>query len=707
LSFYGVQQYNQVSCVAQAVSGQPGSREAPKLPLCFSGNLKAKKARRLKMVNAFETFPNLLYPLKVGNVVFRNRIFNAPMGHTEIAYDGQPTIDGVMFFERKAIGGAATVAEGEVAVDPAEFRVGRWPRQITRMNNYNYPRFASVVSRHGAVPVIELYFSGGGPHPASKMLGTPLEGPVEITTPDGKKYPPMTEKRIFEIIDGYGKAALAAKNAGVGRVCIHAAHGRALQQWMSPSMNTRTDKWGGNPENRCRFAVLALDEIKRVCGGDYPVEIRISGSEIVKEGYGVDEGCRIAEQLDGHADIINVSVGWLDGYTCAESFARTSLSLFYPQGRNVEYAAEIKKRVKKSLVGAVGGLNDPYYMEDILATGKADIVYLGREVICDPDLPNKVRTGRPEEIRKCMRCLQCFTEGVSHGDFLCAINPEVNRDRENYYSLPTPKKQRVLIIGGGISGMQAALTANQNGHDVILCEKSGELGGQILCEREVPFKENLHKYIEQQKVLIGGTNIDLRLNTEVTPEYAKNERPDVILAAVGSEPIKPNIPGINGDNVYQAIEVFRKPALAKGKTVIIGAGLAGAELAIYLHDLSVCEVEIIEKLGDINNGGNVCHKRAIDDMMEQKNIPIHFNTKAVEITDKGVKCIGPEGEVFFNADTVIHAVGMRPYQDEALTFDKCAPVFHMIGDCRTAANILYATSSAYTAAKFIGRYNYV
>ena len=150
--------------------------------------------------------------------------------------------------------------------------------------------------------------------------------------------------------------------------------------------------------------------------------------------------------------------------------------------------------------------------------------------------------------------------------------------------------------------------------------------------------------------------------------------------------------------------MFKNPDLAKGKTLIIGAGLAGTELAIYLHDLSGREVGIVEMLGGISDGGNFCHKRAIDDMMEQKNIPIYFNTKAVEITDKGVKCIGPEGEVFYNADTVVHAVGMRPYQDEALRFDKCAPVFHMIGDCRKTANILYATSSAYTAAKFIGRY---
>ena len=653
------------------------------------------------MVNAFETFPNLLAPIKIGNVMFRNRMFCAPTGHTDIVYDGQPSLDAVMYFERKAMGGAATIACGEVVVDPDEFADGRWPREITRTSNYNYPRLASAINRQGAVSVIELQFTGVNSRDRGARRDDPAWGPVEMTLPNGVKVAAMDDGRIQEVIDGFGKAALAAKNAGFGMVCLHGAHGWGLQQFMSPTMNTRTDKWGGNPENRCRFAVMAIDEIHRVCGKDFPVEIRISGSEIVASGYGSDESCRIAEQLDGHADIIHVSVGAIG--SSAESFARTHVSMFYPQGRNVEYAAEIKKVVKKSLVGTVGGLSDPYFMEEILAAGKADVVYMARGLICDPDLPDKVRQGRPEDIRKCMRCLNCFSECMRHGDFFCAINPEICRERETYYSLPAPKKQRVLVIGGGISGMQAALTAADNGHDVTLCEKSSELGGRILCEIDVPFKKRLHEYIEQQKVNIAAAGIDLRMNTAVTPDYAKNERPDVIIAAIGSEPITPDIPGIGGANVHQAIKVFENPALAKGKTVILGAGLVGTELAVYLKDKVGLDVEIVEMLGEISDGGNIYQRRAIEDIIAQKKIPVHFNTRAVEITDKGVKCEGTAGEAFYSADTVIHAVGMKPYHDEAMSFNKCAPVFKMIGECRKTANILYATSTAYSAAKFIGR----
>ena len=570
------------------------------------------------MVNAFETFPHLLSPIKIGNVMFKNRMFGAPMNSAEIDYDGQPTVSGIMYFERKAMGGAAAITVSEVDVDPSEFKLGRWPREITRMSNYNYSRVASAITRNGAVAVVELQFAGINSHSSD-----PLWGPVDMTMPNGKKVVAMTDDRIHEVIGGFVQAALAAKRVGFDMVSLHGAHGFGLQQFMSPTINTRTDKWGGNPENRCRFPVAVIEEIKNACGKDYPVEIRISGHEILEGGYGIDEGRRIAGQFDGIADIIHVSVGAIDRFNEA-TFARTHLSMFYPHGRNVEYAVDIKKHMKHSLVAAVGGLSDPYYMEELLASGGADIVYLARGLVCDPDLPAKIRSGRPEDIRRCMRCLNCFAKGVRHGDILCALNPEIGREREVYYSLPAPVRQRVLIIGGGIAGMQAALTANSCGHEVILCEKSGELGGHIMCEKDVPFKKRLHDYIVQQSGLIKKANIDLRLNTEVTPEYIVTVRPDVIIAAIGSEPIKPDIPGIGGDNVCQAIEVFNDPSLAKGKTVILGAGFVGAELAIYLKDEFGVDVEVLEMLGGISDGGNHTHMQSIQDIIAQRKISIHY-----------------------------------------------------------------------------------
>ncbi len=195
------------------------------------------------------------------------------------------------------------------------------------------------------------------------------------------------------------------------------------------------------------------------------------------------------------------------------------------------------------------------------------------------------------------------------------------------------------------------------------------------------------------------------MNTEVTPEYAKREKPDVIIAAIGSVPATPDIPGVNNPNVYQAVDVYKDPSLVKGKVLILGAGFVGTELAIYLKELSHPDVQIVEMLDTISDGGNDHHKTAVDDMINQKKIPIHFNTKAVQITDRGVKCLDSKGEVFFEADTVVLAVGMTALGEQAMRFYECAPTFHMIGDCRKAANILTATSTAYTTAKYIGRFD--
>ena len=217
------------------------------------------------MVNSFETFPHLLSPLKIGDVVFRNRMFASPVNSAEVIYDGQPSLEAVAYFERKAMGGAAAITYGEVDVDPEDYREGRYPREITRMSNYNYARLASAIRRQGAVSVLELCFSGI--HARMYTVGgKPAWGPVDMPPRFGEKVAAMHEEKILQIIDEFGNAAFAAKNADFDMVCLHGAHGFGLQQFMSPTINTRTDRWGGNPENRCRFAVMAIDKIKQICG---------------------------------------------------------------------------------------------------------------------------------------------------------------------------------------------------------------------------------------------------------------------------------------------------------------------------------------------------------------------------------------------------------------------------------------------------------
>lgn len=280
----------------------------------------------------------------------------------------------------------------------------------------------------------------------------------------------MMERVIMKHIE----AASLAKRCGFGMVFLHGGHGFLMHQFMSPTLNHRTDEYGGSFENRMRFPLEIIRAVRGAVGPHFPIELRISGSEVYEGGYDVDYGCRIAKAVDGIVDLIHVSAG---SHEDARVFTVTHPSMFLEDGVNVRYAAEVKKHVTKSKVATVGALSDPAVLEEIIASGKADVVELARGIICDPDLPNKARTGRDDEIIRCIRCFTCFSNLIKHGHIVCALNPEISDESEQKYARPSAEPKDVLIAGGGVAGMEAALTCEKRGHKVILCEKSDRLGG--------------------------------------------------------------------------------------------------------------------------------------------------------------------------------------------------------------------------------------
>ena len=353
-------------------------------------------------------------------------------------------------------------------------------------------------------------------------------------------------------------------------------------------------------------------------------------------------------------------------------------------------------------MAAIGGLNDPELMEELIASGQADVVEMARQLLADPDFPNKVRMGKEDTARRCMRCLSCFSSEVTNGEPYCAINPETGRELEMKYDIPTAIKKRVLVVGGGVGGMQAALTCSARGHEVILCEKGNRLGGVLRCEEDVAFKSALDYYLNQQARAVEDSDIDLRLKTEVTPDYARKLNVDVIIAALGAQPIKPNIPGINAANVMSAQEAYFAPDSIGRNVVILGAGLVGVELGLHLIDKGR-KVKNIEMLDHISDGGNFIHIMGLKVEIEKQGLEIAFNTKAREIKADQVICDTPAGEKAIAADTVIYAVGQRPLREEAIAMNFCAPGFYLIGDCITPRNITSATTEAFMTARNIGR----
>ena len=648
-------------------------------------------------------YPHLFTPLRLGNTLFRNRIFASPTGMFYADPLHRPIDETIAYYERKAKGGAGSVCVGDAMVDGTHGMHGQFCMKMDEPELYPaLNKLSSEISRHGAVPTLEMFHAGSAAT-YSYLQGQEIYGPQEedINGALGQATThvlPMIREIMDRVIQQHVNGALKAKNSGFGMVMLHAAHGFLMHQFMSPTLNHRTDEYGGSFENRMRFPLEIVSAVRKAVGPKFPIELRISGSEVYEGGYGVDYGCRMAEAFDGLVDVIHVSAG---SHEDARVFTVTHPSMFLEDGVNVKYAAEIKKHVHQSKVATVGALSDPELLEEIIASGQADIVEMARGLICDPDIPNKAREGREDEIVKCIRCFTCFSNLIVHGQIVCALNPEIADESEQKFARPAAQKKKVLVAGGGIAGMEAALTCASRGHEVILCEKGPELGGVLRCEDQVPFKKHLKEYLEQQATRVKRADIDLRLNTPATTELARELEPDVIIAAVGAKPLVPPIPGIDGENVLFAEDVYVNPEKAGKNVVILGGGLVGAELAIYLGGMGV-DVTVLEMMPVLGFGDNILHGQAIGIELDKVKARVMLGTRALEITAEGVLAENANGRQLIPADRVICALGMRSRDEEPDALRFCAPVFHQIGDCLAPKNIYEATRTAHQIALDVG-----
>ena len=638
-----------------------------------------------------QPFPHLFAPISAGGTLFRNRIFAAPTGVSFVDSDGLLMPEVGAYYERKALGGAASVciSGGGVSRRGMAYGGGMLPYTNHRgMPFYNY--VTNSITRHGCVASLELQH-GGVHSDQAQDLGIQIYGPSE-TEFHGKPVLAMTEEIIEETIADFVKGAKYAKRAGFGMVTLHGGHGWLIHQFLSPTTNHRTDAWGGSTENRTRLAREICAAIKKEVPG-MVVELRISGVEGTPEGYEIDEGVRIAELLDGYPDILHVSAG-------ASTFTVTHPSMFDPDGVNVRLAAAIKPRMRRSKVATVGALSDPAYLEEIVASGQADIVEMARGLIADPDLPNKARTGRADDVDRCIRCYHCFSEVMSSGQFCCTLNPAIGREEE-FSTAPLPaEKKKVVVLGGGVAGMQAAVTAAKRGHRVSLYEKTDRLGGVLLCEEKVPFKKHLAEYLARQARRLYDAGVEVHLNRALTPEEAEALGADVIIAAIGSKPAMPEIPGL--ERTVEVTRAYADPEALGKRVLILGGGMAGTELAAYLQSLGR-EAVVIEAEKTLNFANNSCHRSAVLEQLRKRGIETRTQTRVKAVEGGRVLCETPEGEIALEADSVVNALGRTPLQEEAAAFGLAAPVFYPIGDCLAAKNVYEANRLGFNVAMDIGK----
>ena len=643
-------------------------------------------------------YPHLFTPIVLAGQMFRNRIFASPTGLQYNHYANRPNNETICYYERKAIGGAASVCIGDAMVD-SEIALANGAHILLDDpgSRAHLSKLASTIQRHGAVASMELSH-GGSSARVSFNQGHKIYGPSELESEGSFGQPihayEMDEEIIRRTIRKFAEAAAYAKRCGFGMVTVHGGHGWLLHQFMSPITNRRTDAWGGSFEKRMRFPLAVIAAIREAVGPKFPIEIRLSGSEIFDGGWDTAYGVRIAQALDGKVDLLHISAG---SHEVPEVFTVTHPSMFLPDGVNVKYAAEIKKHVKTP-VATVGALSDPDYLEQIIAFGEADVVELARGLICDPDLPDKARANRGDDVTKCMRCFTCFSGLMAHGQMRCALNPEIGSEFETKFATASAEKKTVLVAGGGVGGMQAALTAARRGHRVILCEKELTLGGVLRCEAKVPFKRRVEEYLDQQMARVMAAGVEIRFCTPVTPELVRRIAPDAIIAAFGGHAVVPPIPGIDGANVIGAEDLYRAPEKAGKKLVILGGGLVGCELAVFMAGLGR-KVTLLEMAPALNFGENILHGKAVGLELQRLGVDVRLNTAAEEITPEGVRA----GGTFFPADTVAAALGRAPNRDEAAALALLAPEFFAVGDCVVPATICEATTAAHYAALAVGR----
>lgn len=645
-------------------------------------------------------YAHLFQPLRLGRTVLKNRIEAAPVSVANLTPQAHFTPDNIAIFERKAKGGAAIVNMGEARID---LKTGISHLLCLALDDPEVmPSLilaTDAIRRHNAIPAIEILHPGGRANP--EYYDGPIWAPSDAPGHLGKDYTALDEKTIDYIVNCFANAAEMAWLGGVEMVMIHGGHGWLLHEFLSPLNNHRTDKFGGSLENRARISLMVVDAIRRRCP-ELLIEFRLSGSELVEGGLTIDDQVEFAKLLDGKVDLIHVTAGT---FHYPETNQHMVPSMFHPFGVNVEFAAAIKKAVKTP-VAVVGGLDEPELMEQVLAEGKADIIAVGRSIIADAQMPGKLRGGRADDVTPCIRCNHCISESfvpyVKYSSRLtrCSVNPVAGREYTEKDVCPALIPKKVLVIGGGPAGMEAAITLADRGHQVILAEKSGRLGGAIRFAGHVSFKSKLDQLMQVLIRRVERRKITVMLNTGMTPELARSLRPDAIVCAIGADPIVPPVPGVDLEIAVSAVGMHEHMEEIGQNVVILGGGLVGCEESILLGELGK-KVTVLEMKPELCRDAPFLHHEAVLLEMERLGITARTGMRCTGILPDGVMAEQDGKEIKLPADTVIIAAGLAPKLDEAESFRSCAPEFWKIGDCRQARNVRLAIHEGYDAGSYI------
>lgn len=652
-------------------------------------------------------YNNLFSPYHIGKVTIKNRYAVAPMGGAKFTALGTYDPDTVDFYVECAKGGFGLIFSNSLATD---LEVDPNSPMDRLFPNYNPKAFiANCVFMNERIHAYNARIfcqitMGPGRNGGGKL--TPSELPYYFA-PD-KKSRALTTEEVRTKIRALIRGAKIAKDAGFDGVDIHAMHwGYLIDEFAMEMMNHRTDEYGGSFENRMRVPKEIVEGIKKECGPEFPVTIRVSLKGYIKDfnvgsftgegeaGRTPEEAVEICRALESYGyDGLSVDVGTY------ESFYHACPPSYIPKGNYIDLAEKAKKAVKIPILLA-GRMNDPQLCEKALREEKFDAVVLGRAVLADPHYAAKLEKGQEDRIRPCLSCNQgCIGREFLNGAVSCAVNPSVLRGK-SYGIRKADQPRKVMVAGGGVAGMEAARTLSMRGHAVTLYEASDHLGGNLLPAGAHTFKTPVLELNEWYKRELKELGVAVHLNTKITSEFIRERKPDAVILAMGSAPVMPPIPGI--EKSMSSIQALSQDAEIGDKVVVIGGGLVGCELAVE-YGMEGKDVTVVEALPKILSAGApvpFMNKMCLEEMIQHYHIRVKAGSRVCRITDAGavVSMDGKEEELA--ADTVIMAIGFRPLASIAEELRGCGMDVYEIGDGRKVGSVMTAVWDAYEIARSI------
>jgi 2,4-dienoyl-CoA reductase-like NADH-dependent reductase (Old Yellow Enzyme family)/thioredoxin reductase len=650
-------------------------------------------------------FEHLLQPLEFGGIKLKNRIVMAPMATNLATEDGYVTSRLKDYYEERARGGIGLIIIEYTCMDsPVAKGVAR---QLCCDDDSFIPglsELARVIQRHNVPVALQLCHAGR--LASTRFTGCQPVAPSALAAPGADMPRELSRDEIDDITEKFAKAAGRAKKAGFDGVEIHCTHGYLLHQFASPISNIREDAYGGSLENRVRMILDVIRAVKKTVGKDYPIWARINAKEFnMPDGISIEESRQLAKWLEETGVVaLNVSA------TCETTRAPLAMawpegdemgspSMAHPYGYLLPTIEKIKEVVRLPVMGV--GRISPEAGEKAISQGQLDMVVIARALLCDPELPNKVASGKIEDIRQCCGCNDCTLRAIARDQSLhCSLNPCMGREKELAF-VPAVKKKRVVVIGGGPAGLEAAKVAAIRGHEVVLLEQGDRLGGQMIPASKPHYKEGLLDFVDYLTTRVKKLGVKIELGKEAAQESVKNYKPDSVIVATGARRQIPDLEGSKNISMVTVEDVLEGKVRVGERVIVIGGGMVGCEAAEFLAERGK-KVTLVEMMNTLALDAEPAHRRHLLNRLKRWGVTFMLQAKAVAVARSGLILSMTEGRrELLTGDTILVATRPKPKSDLYYALRETVPEIHMVGDCLEPRSIAEALLEGFRAGRVV------